>query len=52
MAATVVRTDNMNGREILELSFGICVIVISITSLVVIIKDLIKDNDDYTNCEV
>jgi hypothetical protein len=52
MAATVAGIDNMNGREILELSFGICVIVISITSLVVIIKDLIKDNDDYTNCEV
>ena len=52
MAATVVRTDNMNNREILELSSGICFIVIAIMLLVVIIKDLIKDNDDYTNCEV
>ena len=52
MAAIAVRTDNMNGRQILELSFGICFIVIAIMLLVVIIKDLIKDNDDYTNCEV
>lgn len=42
----------MNGRQILELAFGICVIIISITSLIAIIKDIIKDKDDYTNCEV
>ena len=42
----------MNGREILELSSGICFIVISIMLLVVIIKDLVRDKDDYTNCEV
>lgn len=52
MAAIAARTDNMNGREILELSFGICVIIIAIVSFIAIIKDIFKDKDDYTNCEV
>lgn len=42
----------MNGREIFELSFGICVIVIAIVSFIAIVKDIIKDNDNYTDCEV
>ena len=42
----------MNGREILELVFGLCVIIISIISFVAVAKDFFKDKDDYTNCEV
>ena len=52
MAATAAGTDNMNGRQILELSFGICVIIISIVLFIAMIKDIFKDKDDYTNCEV
>ena len=42
----------MNAREIFELSFGICVIVIAIVSFIAIVKDIIRDNDNYTDCEV
>ncbi len=42
----------MNGRQVFELSFGICMIIIAIVSFIAIVKDIIKDEDNYTDCEV